>query len=52
MKTEIEIIMVDEPNLRADIIGLENNLVKILFLDSGSIENWDLEDLKQCIKFI
>ena len=52
MIVEIEIIMVDEANHRAKIIALENNLVIVWNNTLGRTEEWDLEDLKQCVRFI
>lgn len=52
MRTEIEIIRVDEANFKAEIIGLENNKVIVNNITKGQVEEWDLEDLKQCVKFI
>ena len=52
MKTEIEIIRVNEENQKATIIGLENNKVVIYNEFLKTIDKWDLEDLKQCVKFL
>jgi len=52
MRTEIEIIRTDEVNHKAEIIGLNNNKVTINNITKGTIEFWDLEDLKQCLKFV
>lgn len=52
MKTEIEIIRTDEENQKGFIIGLDNNLVIIQNDTVGEIQEWNLEDLKQCLKFI
>ena len=52
METPIEIIMVDEKNQKANIIALENNQVVIQNITLNRVEKWNLEDLKQCVKFI
>mgnify|MGYP003135865928 CR=1 FL=1 len=52
MRTEIEIIRVDEVNHIATIIGLEDDKVIIHNWNLDTITPWDLEDLKSCIKFI
>ena len=52
MRTEIEIIRVDEENWKAEIIGLRNNKVIVDNFGRGKVEEWDLEDLKQCVKFL
>ena len=52
MRTEIEIIRTDEVNHKAEIIGLSNDQIIINNLTNKTIEFWDLEDLKQCLKFV
>jgi len=52
MRIEIEIIRTDEANHKAEIIGLSNNKVIVNNLTLKTITFWDLEDLKQCLKFV
>lgn len=52
MKTEIEIIRVDEENQKGFIIGLRQDKVIIENITIGEVQIWNLEDLKQCINFI
>jgi len=52
MKTEIEIIRTDEKNQLAQIIGLRNNKVIVYNKTLSKEQEYDLEDLKQFIKFI
>ena len=52
MRTEIEIIRTDEENHKAEIIGLSNNKVTVNNLTLKTITFWDLDDLKQCVKWI
>lgn len=51
MRTEIEIINVDEENEKAFIIGIEDDLFLVENETKKNIQYWDLEDLKQCVKF-
>ena len=52
MKTEIEIIRTDEVNQKGFIIELTQNKIVVDNTTLGIMQIWDLEDLKQCIKFI
>ena len=52
MKTRIEIIRLDEENHQGEIIALRHDKVVIDNKTLGKTQEWDLEDLKQCIKFM
>jgi hypothetical protein len=52
MKTEIEIIREDEANQKGFIIALREDKIEVENITLGEVQIWDLEDLKQCIKFI
>lgn len=53
MNVKIEIIRVDEENHKATIIALENNLVVLINHSLGNMrQEWDLEDLNQCVKWL
>jgi len=52
MKTEIEIIRINEANQKGFIIALKQNKIVVDNTTLGITQIWNLEDLKQCIKFI
>ena len=52
MKTEIEIIRVDEANQKGFIIALRQDEIVVENITLGRVQIWNLEDMKQCIKFI
>ena len=52
MNTEIEIIRTDEANHKAVIIGMNNDKMTINNTTLGTIEFWDLEDIKRCMMFV
>ena len=52
MNTKIELIRTDEANHKAEIIGMNNDKMTINNITLGTIQFWDLEDIKQCIKFV
>ena len=52
MNTAIEIIRVDEENQKGFIVAMNNDLVVVNNITLGTVEEWDLEDLKQCVKFV
>ena len=52
MKTLIEIIQVDAENQKAIIIALRQDKIIVENLTLNKVQVWDIEDLKQCVKFI
>ena len=52
MNTAIEIVRVDEENQKGFIIAMSFDLVVVKNTTLGIVQWWDLEDLKQCIKFV
>lgn len=52
LKTEIEIVKVDEKNHTGWIKALKGDKIEIYNRTLRNYETWELEDFKQCVKFV
>ena len=50
--TPIELIKVDDENEIGYIIEINGEIVKLMNTTLGRVEEWDIEDLRQCVKYL